>query len=144
METTHLYRTRIRWNEQRKGTSLPEGLPALEVATPPEFPGGHPGIWSPEHLFVASVEACIMTTFLAIAANSKLEFTAYESEADGTLEKLESGYMITEITVRPVVTVPSEDLVPRARRIVEKAEQNCLISASMKTKVKLEPEVRVG
>lgn len=46
----------------------------IEVATPPEFPKGMEGIWSPEHLLVAAVNSYLMTTFLAIAENSKLEF----------------------------------------------------------------------
>ncbi len=44
----------------------------IEVATPPEFPKGIAGIWSPEHLLVAAVSSCLMTTFLAVAENSKL------------------------------------------------------------------------
>jgi organic hydroperoxide reductase OsmC/OhrA len=50
-----------------------ENGPCIEVATPPEFPKGMPGIWSPEHLFTAAVSSCLMTTFLAIAENSKQE-----------------------------------------------------------------------
>lgn len=42
----------------------------IEVATPPEFPKGIPGMWSPEHLFTAAVSGCLMTTFLSIAEKS--------------------------------------------------------------------------
>ena len=45
------------------------GLPTLEFAAPPEF-GGPGGIWSPEHLFVASVSSCLMTTFRSMASMS--------------------------------------------------------------------------
>lgn len=62
----HIYKTNLRWESNRRGVLSAPGLPDLAVATPPEFPGGHPGIWSPEHLFVASAEVCVMTTFLAI------------------------------------------------------------------------------
>ena len=85
-----------------------------------------------------------MTTFLAIAANSKLEFTRYSSRAEGVMEKTESGYSFTEVTVRPTVVVPSEASVDRARRIVEKSEKACLISRSLKIAVKLELVVLVG
>ena len=56
----------------------------VEVATPPEFANGMPGIWSPEHLFVAAVNSCLMTTYLAIADNSKLPFVSFSSRATGT------------------------------------------------------------
>jgi len=82
-DETHVYKTSLAWTSQRMGTLHSPGLPDVVVATPPQFPGGHEGIWSPEHLFVASAEVCLMTTFLAIAANSKLEFATYSSEATG-------------------------------------------------------------
>ena len=141
METRHSYTTHLKWTAERKGTLSSSGLPEVEVATPPQFPGGHPGIWSPEHLFVAAAEACIMTTFLAIAANSKLEFSSYESEAEGVLEKTDTGFQITEITVRPKIRVEKEEFVQKAQRLIEKAEQHCLISNSMKAAVHLIAEV---
>lgn len=144
MAESHTYTTHLVWNETRRATQSSDDLPDLEVATPPEFPGGIAGIWSPEHLFVASAEACLMTTFLAIAENSKLAFESYESEAVGTLEKTDSGFQITRIVLKPRLVISDENLVDRARRILEKAEQHCLISNSMKTEIDLEPTVTVG
>ena len=138
---THVYQTSLKWTGDRRAVLAADGLPTLEVATPPEFPGGHPGIWSPEHLYTAAAEACLMTTFLAIAANSKLGFKSYESAAEGTLEKTDSGFLMTRITLRPKVVVTDASQVERARRILEKAEKLCLISNSMKTRVELVPEV---
>jgi organic hydroperoxide reductase OsmC/OhrA len=142
-EQKHLYRTGVRWISQRRGSLSSPGLPELAVATPPEFPGGHPGTWSPEHLFVAAAEVCLMTTFLAIAENSKLEYLSYSSESEGTLEKTDQGYLITEIVIRPRIVVSDPASVDRARNIVGKAERHCLISNSMKTRVRLEAVVTV-
>jgi len=139
----HSYRTSVHWVGERRATLNAEGLPGLEVATPPEFPGGHPGVWSPEHLFTAAAEACLMTTFLAIAASSKLDFKEYSSTAEGTLEKTETGFLMTEITLRPRLVVGAEQ-VERARRVLEKAEKNCLISNSMKTRIVMVPEIVVA
>ncbi len=144
MSDAHTYATKLEWKETRKGTISAEGLPSVEVATPPEFPGGIAGIWSPEHLFVAAAEVCLMTTFLAIAENSKLEFSAYSSEAVGTLEKTEEGFRITKIMIRPHVVVADEGLKDRATRIVEKAEHHCLVSNSMKTQIELDVTVSVA
>lgn len=139
----HSYRTRVQWTSERKGSLSSEGLPGFDVATPPQFPGGHEGIWSPEHLFTAAAEACLMTTFLAVATNSKLEFREYSSTAEGILEKTESGFLMTEIILRPRVVVAA-DQVDRAKRVLEKAERNCLISNSMKSRVTMIPEVVAG
>jgi len=143
MNETHDYHTSVTWNGQRKGLLSCEGLPSIEVATPPEFPKGHPGIWSPEHLFVASAEICLMTTFLAIAENTKLEFEKYHSTASGILEKTDEGYMMTKISLFPTISVADASLVDRAKRIIEKAEKYCLISNSMRTEVLLFPTIEV-
>ena len=140
-DESHLYKTSLRWESQRRAKLSSAGLPDLSVATPPEFPGGHPGVWSPEHLFVAAAEACLMTTFLAIAENSKLDYLEYSSNAEGLLEKTEQGFMITRITIRPRIVIRDATARDRAQRVIEKAEQHCLISKSMKTSVTLEAEV---
>lgn len=74
----YLYHTTVVWTEHRKGTMSCEGKPNVEVATPLEFKG-HEGIWSTEDLFVASVNSCVMNTFLAFAEQEGLAFIAYES-----------------------------------------------------------------
>lgn len=84
MEKVHYYDVNLKWDSDRKGTmNSPVLTTSIEVATPPEFAKGMPGIWSPEHLLVAAVNSCLMTTFLAIAENSKLEFLSFESAAKG-------------------------------------------------------------
>lgn len=131
----------VEWKEELQGQLRSPGLPTMQVATPPEF-HGHEGIWTPEHLFVASVNACLMTTFLAIAANSKLEIVSFSCEAKGTLEKVERlGYQMTEILLRPRLTIRQRRDLERAARILEKAEKNCLISNSIKSAVNLEPQI---
>ena len=143
MDEVHTYETQVSWNCERKGTLSSDGFPSIEVATPPEFPKGHPGIWSPEHLFVAAAEICLMTTFLSIADNSHVEFVSYSSRAVGTLEKLESGFMVTGIHITPTVVITDEANIERVRRLLEKAEKYCLISNSMKTEVTIDPQVLV-
>ena len=145
MSTTHVYDVKVDWKSDRKGILSSSVLtPTIEVATPPEFPKGMPDIWSPEHLFVAAVNSCLMTTFLSIAENSKLEFTSFSSNATGKLEMVEGKFMISEITLRPVVTLNSEKDKERAERILQKSEAACLISNSIKSKIIFIPEVKIA
>jgi organic hydroperoxide reductase OsmC/OhrA len=141
---SHTYHTSLRWAEQHRGVLSSPGLPEIAVATPAEFPGGHEGYWSPETLFVAAAEGCLMTTFLAIAKNSRLDFTAYESEADGVLAKTAEGFRITDITIKVTLTIPDESKKDRAERMIERAEHHCLISNSMTTTIHLDAKVVVG
>jgi peroxiredoxin-like protein len=143
METNqHNYEVNLQWNNDRKGTISSPVLPSqIEVATPPDFPKGMPGIWSPEHLFVAAVNSCLMTTFLAIAENSKMEFISFECNAVGKVDQLEGKYMVTEIVLKPKVVVSSMIQEDRMLRILEKSEKACLVSNSIKSKIIFEPTV---
>jgi len=144
MAQEHFYEVSVQWNSERKGTlSSPVLNDPLEVATPPEFPKGMAGIWSPEHLLVAAVNSCLMTTFLAIAENSKLEYTGFSSKAVGKLEIVEGKYMISEITLVPLLTLPNEEQKERAERVLQKSEAACLISNSVKSKIIFQPQIEV-
>lgn len=144
METTHFYEVDLNWEADRKGTmSSPVLNQDLEVATPPEFPKGIEGIWSPEHLFVAAVNSCLMTTFLSIAENSKLDFESFQSKATGKLERVDGKYIMSEVTLAPVLTISDEVQRERAERVLQKSEANCLISNSVKSKIVFKPEVRI-
>jgi organic hydroperoxide reductase OsmC/OhrA len=107
----------------------------IEVATPPEFDKGMQGIWSPEHLFTASVVSCFMTTFLAIAENSKLEFTAFVCRATGKLDLTDGKLIMTEVSLQPEVTIANANQQELAIRVLQKSEKNCLISNSIRAKV---------
>ncbi len=132
----HIYNISLEWNGKRKGTlSSPELPDAIEVATPPEFDKGMPGIWSPEHLYTAAVISCYMTTFLAIAEYSNLTYKAFECTAQGVLEKVDNKYLMTQIILKPIVTISDENLRAKAERVMQKAEAACLISNSVKTEI---------
>ena len=144
-EKEHRYRVDLAWNEGRIGTmSSPDLDDRIEVATPPEFEGGVEGIWSPEHLFVSSVSSCFMTTFVAIAEYSKLDFEDLDVEAVGKIEKVDGKFMVTEITLKPELVIGDEKNEDKAKRIMEKAEAACLISRSIKSEIHFEPKVTVA
>jgi peroxiredoxin-like protein len=144
MENQYYYTTEIEWLGERRGNLGALDLPEFVVDAPPEFKG-QGGSWTPEHLFVASVNSCFMTTFLAIAENSKLDFVSVRIGAKGKLEKREGqGFMITEIILRPRLVLREARGAERALRILQKAETNCLISNSIRTQITLQPEVTIA
>ena len=136
----YTYRTALKWTEQKKGTISSSGKPDIQVATPPEFKG-HEAIWSPEDLYIAAANTCVMTTFLALAERAGLAFASYECEAEGRLELVDGKFQVTKITLRPRITLLPGGDVGKAKELIEKAEANCLISNSMKTGVTLEPTI---
>ena len=132
----HYYNVNLNWISDRKGEiSSPELQDNINVATPPQFPKGIEGIWSPEHFLTAAVNSCYMTTFLSIAENSKLEFLSFNCSAKGKLEQIEGKYLMTEVILEPVLVIAKEADKEKAERILQKSESACLISNSIKSKV---------
>ena len=135
---SHFYNVNISWTKDRQGEmSSPELSTKVEIATPPQFPKGVEGIWSPEHLFTSAVASCLMTTFLSIAENSKLEFTAFSCKSSGKLEQVEGKFLMTEVILEPTVTIINESDREKAERVLQKSEQHCLISNSIKSKISM-------
>ena len=140
----HHYNISLEWKEGRIGEMEADGLEdRITVATPPEFDKGVSGIWSPEHLFTASILSCFMTTFLAIAEYSKLEYKDFSCTANGVLEKIDGKFLMSEVNLKAKISIKNEDKKGRATRVLEKSEAACLISNSVKTDVHLETDVRV-
>lgn len=117
------------------------GVPELRAAPPADFDG--PGdAWSPEHLLLASVQTCFLFTLRAIARLSKLEFADLQLDAAGTVDRREGVTRFTEIVLRPTLTVATGTDRALALRVLEKSERACLVSASLSTPIRLEPEIR--
>lgn len=146
----HYYYVNVTWSKDRKGMmcspelNLNESSDAcIEVATPPEFPKGIPGIWSPEHLFTAAVSSCFMTTFLSIAENSKLDFKSFTCKSRGKLAPVEGKLQMTEIVLEPTLVILREEDRDRAARILIKTENTCLITKSIRSKIGLKPVIQI-
>jgi peroxiredoxin-like protein len=138
----HPYKVNLNWISERKGEIYSPDLDTrINVATPPEFPKGVKGIWSPEHLFTAAVNSCFMTTFLAIAENSKLEYSEFRCESEGILDTVEGKYLMTEIILKPKLKLVNIEDKEKAERIFQKSEKACLISNSIKSTTTVQGEI---
>lgn len=119
-----------------------ERLPPLRSASPAEFDG--PGDrWSPETLLVAAVGDCLILTFRAVARASGIAWTSLACDVAGTLDRVDRSTRFVAFDIRAHLQVPSGVDPERARRALEKAEQNCLISNSLNAVVHVIPTVEV-
>ena len=134
------YRNQAVWQSPGRVLIQASAHPDLPSGAPPEF-RGHPDVWGPEELLVASVNACLATTFQALAGARKLVFTAYESAAEGLLENVEGKYQMTAVEVRALITLKSPDDAGAAQEVLAKVKENCFISNSIKAKVTYAPEI---
>jgi organic hydroperoxide reductase OsmC/OhrA len=112
----------------------------IAAGSPPQF-GGSDGVWSPEELLVAAALECLWTTFEAYAVHDALTVHSWSGTGIAVLEKGSPVPRFTSITLRVEMVVAQSD-VERARRLLQTAEQRCIISHALSVPVTLEPIVR--
>jgi organic hydroperoxide reductase OsmC/OhrA len=117
-------------------------LPELGTAAPPQF-GGPDGTWSPETLLCASLADCFVLTFRALSRGAHLSWVRLECRVEGVLDRIEGVAQFTRFSTFAALTIPAEADADRARRLLEQAEHNCLISNSLRAERVLEARLIV-
>jgi organic hydroperoxide reductase OsmC/OhrA len=119
------------------------GIPDLVSNAPAEFDG--PGDrWSPETLLVAAVADCFILSFRAIARASRFDWESLTCGVDGTLDRIDRVTQFTKFDVTAELRVPAGSDESKAMRLLEKAEQACLITNSLKAGSHLETRIIAG
>lgn len=108
----------------------------IALGPPPQF-GGTDRAWSPEELLVGATLECLWTTFLAFAKRDGLEVTSWSGTGVAILDRGAPVPVFTSISLSVEMRVAAAD-EERARRILEKAEKNCIVSHALNVPVKLE------
>jgi peroxiredoxin-like protein len=136
------YKTNVKWTGARAGELASEGKHTIRVSSPPEFKG-EGGVWTPEDLFVASVEICHMMTFIAFAYKRGLPLVSYESHANGVLEFIDGDYRFTRIVLFPTVEVANTASESDVYDLLREAHKHCLVSNSIASIVEVNPTIIV-
>ena len=142
MESTHKYLITASSTTDRSGAVTAPGIePSIAFSAPPEFLG-QAGVWTPEHLFVAAVASCFVSTFSGMSLASKFEFDSLELEVEGILAKDETGWRFRQVILRPRLQVSRTEDADRGNRLLQKAEKNCLIGRSIACPTVLEAVIK--
>ena len=145
---THTYEARLMWRAVGEGVAAGnhfihfEGRPAVEVSAAPEY-RGDPTRLNPEELFVGALASCQLLTYLALARGAGVTVRRYEDRAVGTLAIADRKMRMTEVLLRPRITVAAGSDEGTARGLVGKAHDGCFIANSVACAVRIEPEIVV-
>ena len=137
---TFTFKTRVSWAGKRGGVLRSDGKVDIRMASPPEFKG-EAGVWSPEDLFVASVESCLLMTFLDLAGKRQLPLASYESHANGVLEFIDGDYRFTRIVVFPTIVVAKTTKEDEVYAVLRDAHAHCLVANSISSIIELNPTI---
>lgn len=138
----YVYSTQSEWTSKKMGILRCEGKPDIQVACPPEF-GGHPGVWSPEDLFVSSIEVCMLTTFLWFVNKEHVTLKSYSSKTSGIVKLFGGVFRFSSITVTMTIGVSDENDREIIEKILKKVKRACLISNSIQTDVHIKSQISV-
>ena len=132
----------IDWDGGRRTTAHVDGKPPLAIATPPEFRGTDPELWSPEDAFVAAVGSCLAVTLAALAERAGLTLHGLSVSAEGVVGRRPDGrFGFVRIEQTVVVDVDAEDEAAVAALAAE-AGDTCLVSVSLDLPVDTHVEIR--
>jgi organic hydroperoxide reductase OsmC/OhrA len=114
-----------------------EGKPPLGVATPPEFKGTHPEVWSPEDLLVGATASCYAVTLVAVAERSGVPLHGLTVDGVGRMGFAEGKLAFLGIDLK-VGFATDAALVEEAEKAALRAEQGCFVSVALSVPVEVE------
>lgn len=155
MAETHHYDVTVEWTGNLgTGTSdyrafsrdhelLGSGKTPIAASSDPAF-RGDASRWNPEELLVASVAQCHMLWYLHLCATNGVTVVEYEDRAAGvmTMDASGGGGQITEVTLRPQVTVTDASMLPLARELHGEVHKVCFIARSVNFPIRHEPDIQ--
>ena len=138
----HHYSATLRWDGDGAGQVSAGTRPVMAVGPPPEF-GGDDRYWSPEHLLLSALNACLMTTFAAMARAQGLGVAGYESTAHADLDRGADGVGFTRFRIEVTVAgAPGE--ADRLRAVLTRAKARCFVGNALRLPVEVEVKVASG
>ena len=150
MAHTHTYKASLAWEgstadgydacDRTHRISTPPARTELTLSGDPAFKGDG-DLPNPEQLLLAAASSCQLLSFLARAARSRIEVTHYTDEAEAIMPEDDPPTRITQITLRPRITVGPDANVDRVYRLVDKAHEDCDVANTLNAEMRIEATV---
>jgi organic hydroperoxide reductase OsmC/OhrA len=96
---------------------------------------------NPEQLLLMAASSCQLLWFLHLAAKARVDVVAYDDDASAIMPEDEQPVRITEITLRPRITVSGDASEERIRKLVDTAHDHCFIANSLNSSMVIEPTI---
>jgi organic hydroperoxide reductase OsmC/OhrA len=96
---------------------------------------------NPEDMLLSSLSVCHMLWYLHLCADAGVIVTAYTDNVEGILEYGKNGGKFTEVTLHPIVSVKSEEMIPLAMSLHSEAHACCFIANSVNFPVHHQPSI---
>jgi organic hydroperoxide reductase OsmC/OhrA len=145
----HSYRTTLAWRgstgegydaySREHEVSAPPATARLRLSADPAFRGDE-ALLNPEQLLLASASSCLLLSFLAVAARSRVDVVAFDDEATASMPAARR-MRITRVEHRPRITVVGDVEDDRVHRMLDIAHRECFIANTLQVETVIEPTV---
>jgi len=137
----HRFPVAVEWRGDRLTQASAPGKSSLQVATPPEFRGEHPDVWSPEELLVGSLATCYTVTLVSVAEWRGIQLQALHVDGVGHVERGDDGrFGFVALELHATIETDKSSLAA-AQSAARHAKDVCLVSMALDTPVHLELDV---
>jgi peroxiredoxin-like protein len=134
----------VRWVEGRRTIASAVDKDELEIATPPEFRDGVPGVWSPEELLVSAAASCYAVTLAAVLERRGIPAHSLSVSAAGHVTRRDDGrfgFVAIELDLR---LETDDDRIEAAVRAAEGAKDACIVTMALDVPVRVGIDVRAA
>jgi organic hydroperoxide reductase OsmC/OhrA len=132
----HVYRVSARGSGEGRLVLESEGVAPLESSAPPLWAGRGAG-GSPDGRGVAGVPHGYNLTSPAAARAARIDWSALAVSASGTLDRADGVTAFTAFDLHAALTLAPGSDAGQAEAALQRAEEKCLISNSLKAPVHL-------
>lgn len=120
--------------------AAPPAKASVTLSSDPAF-RGDPGLLNPEQLLVMSAASCQMLSFLAVAARKRINVVEYEDHAEGFMQEDVKPVHVNRIVLKPRIVINGAADPGMVESLVKLGHSHCFIANSLKTDIRIEPEI---
>lgn len=116
----------------------------LEIATPPEFRDGVPGVWSPEELVVSAAASCYALTLAAVLERRAIPVHSLSVSAAGHVTRRDDGrfgFVAVELDLH---LETDGERIEDAMRAATRAKDLCIVNMALDVPVRLGHDIRAA
>ena len=137
-----IYKNQSEWTGGRRGHIKMENGIELDFSAPPAL-HGHPGTLTPEDAFMASINTCYFMMFVWAAERFKINLVSFECEAIGKVVEFIDKTSIFKEVILNLKIVAKDTEIERINSAIKSARKYSLIAESIKSDIKIEPEIKI-
>ncbi len=126
----HVYRASAAAGQSGDVAVDSPGLATITAGPSAPF-GGTGAQWSPETLLPAAVANCFVLTFRAVSAASMFGWLRLDCRVEGVLDRVDRQLRFSRFRTIATLTIAAGADATKARRLLDKADRDCLVANSL-------------